>query len=506
MLAIEIPFHGMCIYAHGTMIPIQSSIFAHLCDTTFFKMMNQQPVKKYLGRVLTLSLVVILAGGGVALLLQGQQGSTAIFADSASVVGSPSLPAAYVETIFQRVGSPMVGTGQAVEDAARAQNIDDAFALAVWWTETNDGAAGVGLVDRNPGSVRGSIGYPSAFDGYTIYPSYTAAVNYWFTMLKKVYIELGLTTVYAIAHPYVGTSTSDLWAGKVFALMQRYRSEAPPPPTPVPTIAPDIARQGAQLAQEQRNLGQGKSTYYPPVTQNAQNENTLSSEVLSGKGKVLLVIFTLLLALVLAVWAWSVSRRYARRVQPANALWQEIREQSLHGQQSLALVGASAGTKAPTTGDLVPPWRITEDLSPVTDPAEVVEVETTPLPAWFPFQEAFVFEPLPTGPEQSWSDRYPQTPAPQAHSLALSSSPVSGHKPLFSVPTTECTPALPPSLSPSTPALRKPAGTLRRTRLQPHAQRDDHAGQQPQPVGVGVGNNGGKRANGLLSRYRETQA
>ena len=144
-----------------------------------------------------------------------------------SVVGRPSLPAATVNTIFKNLGSPMVGTGQIVEQASQQTNIDDAFALAVWWTETNDGAAGVGLADRNPGSVRGSIGYPSAFDGYTIYPSYSAAIVYWFNMLKNRYVDQGLNTVYLISHPYVGTASSPLWAGKVVALMLKYRSEAP---------------------------------------------------------------------------------------------------------------------------------------------------------------------------------------------------------------------------------------------------------------------------------------
>src|SRR5256886_7300233 len=104
-----------------------------------------------------------------------------------SVVGKPSLPAATVDAILKSLGSPMSGTGQVVARASQRTNIDDAFALAVWWTETNDGAAGVGLADRNPGSVRGSVGYPSAYDGYTIYPSYSAAIVYWFNMLRKNY-------------------------------------------------------------------------------------------------------------------------------------------------------------------------------------------------------------------------------------------------------------------------------------------------------------------------------
>jgi hypothetical protein len=156
--------------------------------------------------------------------------SQVIPAGDLSVVGKPSLPAATVDAIFKGLGSPMNGTGKVVAQASQQTNIDDAFALAVWWTETNDGAAGVGLADRNPGSVRGSVGYPSAYDGYTIYPSYSAAVVYWFNMLKNMYVNRGLSTVYLISHPYVGTSSSPLWAGKVVALMLKYRGKAPPVP------------------------------------------------------------------------------------------------------------------------------------------------------------------------------------------------------------------------------------------------------------------------------------
>src|SRR6266566_2170317 len=146
-----------------------------------------------------------------------------------SVVGEPSLPAVTVDAILKDLGSPMSGMGQVVAQASQQTHIDDAFALAVWWTETNDGAAGVGLADRNPGSVRGSVGYPSAYDGYTIYPSYAAAIVYWFNMLKNMYVNRGLSTVYLISHPYVGTSSSSLWAGKVVALMLKYRGEVPSP-------------------------------------------------------------------------------------------------------------------------------------------------------------------------------------------------------------------------------------------------------------------------------------
>lgn len=188
--------------------------------------LSQRHLHKRIFQLLLFSLIVILVGGGVALLLQTQPSS---HASGGSVVGPPTLPASMVDAIFARLGSPMVGTGKVVVQASQKAKVDDAFALAVWWVETNDGAAGVGRADRNPGSVRGSVGYPSAFDGYTIYPSYSDAVVYWFGMIRHSYVDRGLSTVYAISHPYVGTSTSPLWAAKVTKLMLRYRSEAPAP-------------------------------------------------------------------------------------------------------------------------------------------------------------------------------------------------------------------------------------------------------------------------------------
>ncbi len=192
-----------------------------------------------LGLCLLLSMLILLLGGGVALLWDFQQGSVSgRAAGDLSVVGPPSLSATTVDAIFARLGSPMVGSGKVVEQASRQTHINDAFAMGVWWTETNDGAAGVGLADRNPGSVRGSVGYPSAFDGYTIYPSYSAAIVYWFGMLRNNYVNRGLSSVYAIARPYVGTGSYPLWAGKVINLMYKYRNMAPPPPAILPTPKP----------------------------------------------------------------------------------------------------------------------------------------------------------------------------------------------------------------------------------------------------------------------------
>ena len=196
----------------------------------------QRHTSKRIFYLLALSLVILLIGGGIALLLQPREPSQA---DGVSVVGPPSLAAPTVNAIFTRLGSPMAGNGDVIVRASRNMQIDDAFALAVWWSETNDGEAGTGRAygDRNPAGVRGSPGYPSDFSGYTIYPSYAAAIVYWFGMIRHKYVDRGLNTVYAISYPYVGTSNSPLWAAKVTRLMLQYRGEAPPP-TAIPTINP----------------------------------------------------------------------------------------------------------------------------------------------------------------------------------------------------------------------------------------------------------------------------
>ena len=272
----------------------------------------------------------------------------------------------------------MVGTGTLVEQASRQANIDDAFALAVWWTETNDGAAGVGLADRNPGSVRGSVGYPSAYDGYTIYPSYADAVVYWFHMLKNIYIGRGLTTVYAISHPYVGTSTSYLWAGKVAALMLLYRGEAPPPS---PTVSPTVLAHDRPVMRQHTGGATTKSSV-PPVSgqqpalhaalayQQAQKQNS----ALSATATWLIAICALLLALAIVLCVHLLPtalpasmRRTISSSLPANTLFTapatyalypppafqapifRLPSRPLNEPQTDALIGARFSASAPAT-------------------------------------------------------------------------------------------------------------------------------------------------------------
>src|SRR5579859_903497 len=281
---------------------------------------SKQRALSQLFQVFMLSAIILLIGGGAALLWDTHSiGGPSGFAHAAgdvSVSGPPTLSAATVDAIFARLGSPMVGTGKLVEQTSRFTNIDDAFALGVWWTETNDGAAGVGSAARNPGSVRGSVGYPSAFDGYTIYPSYSAAIVYWFNMIKNNYVNRGLSTVYSISYPYVGTSGSPVWAGKVVALMLKYRGEAPPVPVVIPhgkrVSEPTVYIQATATPLVHQALSQPGKTLTKRLANVAKQANT-SSPVLPSSYAYVIVFFALLLALaIVAGVLWLDKKRPIR--------------------------------------------------------------------------------------------------------------------------------------------------------------------------------------------------
>ena len=286
--------------------------------------------KRYRNKSILFSSTVVFIAIVVGLIFQTQEAqfistvkaaSQAMPAGDLSVVGKPSLPAATVDAIFKGLGSPMNRMGQVVVQASQQSNIDDAFALAVWWTETNDGAAGVGLADRNPGSVRGSVGYPSAYDGYTIYPSYSAAIVYWFNMLKNMYVNQGLSTVYLISHPYVGTSSSPLWAGKVVALMLKYSSEAPPAPIVVRHgkrgTEPKVYIHTTPTSLEQQAQSQAGKTLKKRSSYIVRQVNT--APVVSPSIEYTIVFFALLLALAIVAGALWLEKRPIHNMEPAEA-------------------------------------------------------------------------------------------------------------------------------------------------------------------------------------------
>src|SRR5260370_6245615 len=139
----------------------------------------QQRTLHRLFQLFMLSTVIILIGGGVALLWTNQQGhhngqpaGAVEAAGDVSVIGPPTISATTIDSIFARLGSPMVGTGKVVEQASRQSNVDDAFALGVWWTETNDGAAARSASSAHPLDLPRSSRCTSCRHCWIIHPPY----------------------------------------------------------------------------------------------------------------------------------------------------------------------------------------------------------------------------------------------------------------------------------------------------------------------------------------------
>src|SRR6266700_3539741 len=263
--------------------------------------------------LLGISTCIILLSGCLTLLWHVQQRHST-HADGGNIIGPPSLSAATVDAIFTRAGSPMAGTGKVVEQTARHANVDDAFALGVWWAETNDGMAGVGRGDRNPGAVRGSLDYPAGLDGYTFYPSYSAAILDWFKVLRSRYVDRGLTSVYTICYPYVGTAGSASWAAKVMSYMAHYHGEVPPtpavaPPHQIPSHKPFSMSANGRPKTIDFAQKEAKSTAdMPVVTRQPVNTQQSLVPVRPLTNQLPLVVFGLLASLAIAFYAHKVRR------------------------------------------------------------------------------------------------------------------------------------------------------------------------------------------------------
>ncbi len=219
------------------------------------------------------STLIILLACMATLFWQGQHTQNTHAADI-SFVGAPTLPASTVDSILARLGSPMVGEGKVIEQAAQANNIDDAFALAVWNIETSEGQAGVGRTYLNPGGVRSSYGYPAGLGGYTVYPSYAAGIQDWFSIVKSRYVSRGLSSVYTLCVPYVGTSNSYVWAGNVTALMYRFRGETPPP-APTAVVQATAPPAPTAIVQATPTL---QATTAPAAAQNTNKQSALQPQ------------------------------------------------------------------------------------------------------------------------------------------------------------------------------------------------------------------------------------
>lgn len=134
-----------------------------------------------------------------------------------SVLGRPSLSAAFINRVLAAYRSPAVGLGQTLYQQSLTFGIDDAYALAFFQHESSFGTAGVARVTHSLGNIRCTAGW-SCYAGYRSYATWQAGARDWFQLISSVYVARGLITLERIVPVYAPSSDHNNVDGYITAV------------------------------------------------------------------------------------------------------------------------------------------------------------------------------------------------------------------------------------------------------------------------------------------------
>jgi hypothetical protein len=160
---------------------------------------------------------LILGGMAVFILLAGlplqAQAASLLPASQNSVLGKPTVSAAFINRVLVTYHSPAAGKGQALYEDGVTYGIDPVFALAFFLHESTFGTAGVAQQTRSLGNIRCTAGYPTCYAGYRAYPSWEEGFLDWYKLIRTVYVtQWRLTTVEQILPVYAPASENNVGA------------------------------------------------------------------------------------------------------------------------------------------------------------------------------------------------------------------------------------------------------------------------------------------------------
>ncbi len=121
---------------------------------------------------------------------------------SYSVLGKPTISAAFINRVLASYNSPAAGKGQALYDLGIKYSIDPAFALAFFMHESSFGTQGVARFSLSLGNLR-CISNFKCLDGYAWFPTWESGFEAWYNLIRTLYVsEWNLTTVSQIIPKY----------------------------------------------------------------------------------------------------------------------------------------------------------------------------------------------------------------------------------------------------------------------------------------------------------------
>ncbi len=146
---------------------------------------------------------------------------------SASIVGSPSISASFINQVLIAYHSPAAGKGQALYDLGVQYHIDPAWALAFFMHESLFGTKGEATFTRSLGNLRCIPNYPCPH-GYAQFPSWEEGFKAWFVLLSgPLYIGAGRTAVEDIVHRYAPAADNNnelAYCAALSAAVQEWRA------------------------------------------------------------------------------------------------------------------------------------------------------------------------------------------------------------------------------------------------------------------------------------------
>ncbi|MEO8954679.1 MAG: hypothetical protein ABI396_14000 [Ktedonobacteraceae bacterium] len=139
-------------------------------------------------------------------------------ASSYSVLGPPTVSAAFINQVLASNHSPAAGKGQALFDDGVNYGIDPVFALAFFMHESSFGTTGIAQYTLSLGNERCIAGFP-CYNGFTVFPTWEAGFIGWYSLIRNLYVGTWhLSTVEEIIPTYAPSSDHNNVAGYINAV------------------------------------------------------------------------------------------------------------------------------------------------------------------------------------------------------------------------------------------------------------------------------------------------
>jgi hypothetical protein len=106
---------------------------------------------------------------------------------SFSVIGLPTINAAFIDQVLAAHHSPAQGTGAVFYADGLQYGIDPAFALAFFQHDSDFGTAGVARYTQSIGNIKCTGG--NCYDGFQVYPGWAAGIQAWYSLIRNSYIN-----------------------------------------------------------------------------------------------------------------------------------------------------------------------------------------------------------------------------------------------------------------------------------------------------------------------------